>query len=111
MATIIAANGAYNHHKIKQNALAEYTAKHTRIHSVADTYQNEPQFQTVENRSRNYARSGQQKFADPFAFNQKPYTWYFEGRNLDIYKTLKQNSHRDYPDVITLHKLKVVGHY
>jgi hypothetical protein len=90
----------------------ENEARNTRMPSVANTYMTDASFQTVENLSRNYARSGQQKFADPFAFNMKPNTMeYNDGRNLSIFKTLKEYAKRDKPDVITTNPLTVVGYY
>jgi hypothetical protein len=97
--------------KIEKNALAENQMKNTRPFCVANTYKNEPEFQQAENRSRNYVRSGQQKFADPFEFHPKPYNWYFEGRNLDIHKTLEYNKKNNYPELVSVNNLRVVGRY
>lgn len=104
------ANLFYNELINKANKQDE--ARNTRMPSLANTYKNEPSFQTVQNLSRNYARSGQQKFADPFAFNMKPNIMEFNnGRNLSIFNTLKQNATRDKPDVVTINPLSVVGYY
>ncbi len=89
----------------------EMKAENTRSDSIANTYQNIPQFQIVENLSRNYARKGQQKFEDPFAFHQKPLPTKENGRNLDILNTLKFNQNKDHPELITINKLKVAGFY
>lgn len=89
----------------------EMKANNTRTESVTNTYQNIPQFQQVENLSRNYARKGQQKFEDPFAFHQKPLPTKENGRNLDILNTLKFNQNKDHPELITINPLKVAGFY
>jgi hypothetical protein len=111
MASIIKANVHFYNDRIKKHALNEYVGENTRKYSIANTYKNEPEFQPAENLSRNYARSGQQKFEDPFAFHPKPYNWYFEGRNQDIHNTLAYNSQQDYPEVITVSKLNVRDYY
>lgn len=85
--------------------------RETRIPSIVNTYQNEPQFQKVENLSRNYARSGEEKFADPFPNISRRLDWDFDGRNLHMLKTLEYNRQRDYPEVITKHPLQVIGRY
>lgn len=109
---IIKQNANLFYNELYNIANKEQEARTTRIPSVANTYKNEPSFQQVENLSRNYARSGQQKFADPFAFNMKPNTMeYYDGRNLSIFNTLKQYAARDKPDVITVNPLTVVGYY
>ena len=98
-------------HQIQKNVLNENQMKSTRPFCIANTYKYEPEFQTAENRSRNYVRKGVQKFADPFAFHPKPYNWYFEGRNLNIQKTLEYNQVTDHPELISKNNLKVVGRY
>lgn len=103
-------NGTF-FYELNRNSKYEQITDNTRMPSIANTTQNQPQFQQLENISRNYARSGQQKFADPFAFHMKPNHAYYDGRNLNILKTLAINSTRDYPDVITANPLKVVGFY
>lgn len=82
-----------------------------RMPSIANTYQNEPEFQKAENLSRNYVRTGQEKYADPFPNVSRPIDWNYDGRNLSILNTLEANRKKDYPDVITKHPLKVVGYY
>lgn len=82
-----------------------------RIPSLANTYQNQPQFQKIENVSRNYVRSGQQKYADPFPNVSRPINWYYNGRKLDILQSLQANRKPNYPEVITKNPLKVVGYY
>jgi len=89
----------------------EYDAGNTRAPSIANTRQNEPQFQQLENKSRNYMRSGYAKYADPFAFHSRPNGEYNNGRNLNILNTLVFNAKKDVPDVITANPLKVVGFY
>ena len=89
----------------------EQIAENTRMPSVANTTQNEPQFQNLFNLSCNYARTGQQKFADPFAFKTRLNNGYYDGRNLNVLKTLAINANRDTPDVFTTTPLKVVGFY
>lgn len=90
---------------------SEYLARNIPIPSVANTYQNQPKFQQLENISRNYVRVGQQKFADPFPIKSRPDTSFYNGRNLNILNTLLFNSNKDKPDVITINPLKVVGFY
>ena len=97
--------------ELNKNSKSEYNAENTRTSSIANTRQNEPQFQKLQNLSQNYARTGQQKFADPFAFHMRPNNFDFNGRNLAILNTLKQNEKKDFPDVITQTPLKVVGFY
>ena len=36
---------------------------------------------------------------------------YYDGRNLNIFNTLKQYATRDRPDIITINPLTVVGYY
>lgn len=104
------ANLFYN--KLYKIANKEQESRTTRIPSVANTYKNNSEFQQVQNLSRNFARSGQQKYADPFAFNMKPNNMeYYDGRNLNIFNTLKQYATRDRPDIITINPLTVVGYY
>ena len=82
-----------------------------RTPSIANTFQNEPEFQKAETLSLNYARTGQQKFADPFAYNQRMLSWDNNGRNLHMLNSLEANATRSYPSVITANPLKVVGFY
>ena len=89
----------------------ELKAENTRMPSLVNTYQNVPEFQTTENLSRNYARTGQQKFEDPFAYKQRKLDWTYDGRKLDILNTLKYNATKDSPDITTKHPLKVSGFY
>ena len=103
-------NGTF-FYELSRNVRSENKAENTRTSSVANTYQNLPQFQLVENLSRNYARKGQQKYADPFAYNQRMINWDYDGRNLNMLNTLRANAKKDYPDVITINPLKVVGFY
>lgn len=85
--------------------------KNTRIPSVANTYQNEPQFEKVLNKSFNFIHQGYEKYADTYPIPIKPYYDDYDGRNLNMLNTLKLNASRDKPDVITLNPLKVVGYY
>jgi len=96
---------------LKRIVQYEYDAKNIRKPSLANTYKNEPEFQKVLNLSCNYARTGQQKFKDPFAFHQRPNNFSYDGRKLAMLDTLKYNQKRDYPDVISKNYLKVVGFY
>lgn len=102
-------NTFYN--ELKRNVYNEKNRNNIYLNSIANTYKNEPQFQTVENLSRNYIRSGQPKFADPFAFHQIPLYKDNGKRNTAILDTLKANAKKDRPDVITPFPLKVVGYY
>lgn len=86
-------------------------AKMTRLFSIANTYKNEPQFQKVLNLSHNYMRVGNQKFKDPFLIKSRPYYNDYNGRNLNMLNTLKNNANKDKPDIITLNPLKVSGFY
>jgi hypothetical protein len=94
-----------------RKATDDITANETRKPSISNTYQNQSLFQNVENLSRNYARTGQQKFADPFEFHMKPNNFSYDGRNLGMLNTLKANATQDKADVITANPLKVVGFY
>lgn len=96
---------------LNRSVANEYLARNTRLPSLANTYQNEPQFQQVQNLARNYMRIGNQKFADPFAFHQRPNDFYYNGRRTAILDTLILNATRDKPDVITLNPLRVTGYY
>lgn len=93
----------------------EYETKNTRIPSYVNTYQNNPTYQITENLSRNYVRSGQEKFADVYGNrygeNKRMIDWNWNGRNLFMLDTLEYNRKKDYPDVITKNSLKVVGYY
>lgn len=103
-------NGTF-FYELNRNTKYEDISENTRTPSIANTYQNEPRFQQLENISRNYARVGQQKFADPFPIKSRPYDNYYDGRKLHILKTLAINANKDVPDVITKNPLKVVGFY
>ena len=107
---VITNNGTY-FNELNRSAKTEMIAENTRMPSIANTYKNEPQFQNLENLSRNYARKGQQLFADPFAFHMRPNDKPSNGRNLNILNTLAINAQRDSPDVITAIPLRVVGFY
>lgn len=97
--------------ELKRTANKEKQDFNIRLPSIANTYQNEPRFQTVENLSRNYARVGQQKYADPFAYKQRHLDWNYDGRILNIFRTLQANATKNFPEVITPTPLKVVGYY
>jgi len=85
--------------------------RETRMPSIVNTYQNEPKYQKAENLSRNYVRSGMQKFADPFPNNSRPLDWNYNGRNLHLLNSLEANRQRNFPEVITPNPLVVVGRY
>lgn len=89
----------------------EFKAENTRMPSIANTNMNISQFQQAENLSRNYARTGQQKFEDPFAYKQRKLDWTYDGRKLDVLNTLKYNATKDSADVYTTVPLKVSGRY
>lgn len=108
---IIANRASFIYDKILKNARNENLMKNTRTMSIANTSKYEPEFQEAENRSRNYIRTGNQKFEDPFKFYQKPYSTYNEGRNLDILNTLKYHQKNNYPELVSVNNLKVVGRY
>ncbi len=97
-------------YELSRNAKNELIANNTRMSSIANTYQNEPQYQTAENLSRNYVRKGQEIYDDPFKYVQRPLSWDYQGRNLNILNSLIMNRNRDYPDFIST-PLKVVGYY
>jgi hypothetical protein len=94
--------------RIKEN---EFKAENTRMPSLVNTYQNIPLFQQSENLSRNYARTGQQRFEDPFAYKQRMLDNSYDGRKLDVLNTLKYNATKDSPDIYTTYPLKVSGFY
>lgn len=94
--------------RIKEN---EFKAENTRMPSLVNTYQNLSEFQTAENLSRNYARIGQAKYDDPFAYKQRMLNWEYDGRKLDVLNTLKYNATKDSADVYTTYPLKVSGFY
>jgi hypothetical protein len=110
MVDVLKNNGTF-FYELDRNTRYENLTRETSIPSVVNTYQNEPQFQQLENVSRNYARTGQQKFQDPFAFKMRPNDFSYDGRNLHVLKTLRYNATKDYPDVITANPLKVAGFY
>jgi hypothetical protein len=110
MVEILRNNGTF-FNELNRNVNNENLAKNTRTPSLVNTYQNEPKFQQAQNLSCNYARIGQQKFKDPFAFHMRPYDNYYDGRILRILDTLKINAKKDYPDVKTANPLKVAGYY
>lgn len=110
MVDVLRNNGTF-FYELNRNTRYQKLAKETTIPSVVNTYQNEPKFQLVANLSRNYARVGQQKFHDPFAFHMRPYDNYYDGRKLQVLNTLRHNATVDFPDVITANPLKVVGFY
>jgi hypothetical protein len=96
---------------INRNIKSQYLAKNIRTPSIANTYKNEPLVQLNQNLSRNYRRSGNQQFADPFAFHTRPNNFSYDGRKLHMLNTLNVNANHDKVDVITLNPLKVVGYY
>ena len=108
---VLARRAPFIFNELNRIAKKEYEAENIRKPSIVNTYQNEQQFQITQNLSRNYARVGMQKFADPFAFHQRPLDFYYNGRMTAILDTLKINANRDKPDVITINPLKVVGFY
>lgn len=110
MVEILKNNGTF-FNDLNRRVKSEYDAENTRMPSVANTYQNIPQFQQAENLSRNYARVGQQKFEDPFKFHARPLDENYDGRRLQILNTLKYNAKKDYADVKTVNPLKVSGYY
>jgi hypothetical protein len=96
---------------LNRNAKSEYLGENIRKPSLANTTKNESQFQLVQNLSRNYMRTGNQIYADPFAFHMRPNNFSYDGRRVAVLDTLEVNATRDKPDVITLNPLKVVGYY
>lgn len=104
-------NNGYFFEQLKRIAINEYNYENKRIPSIVNTYKNEPEFQKVENLSRNYARSGYPIYKDPFEFHMRPQDEKYNGRNLNLLKTLIFNSNKDKPDVITVNPLKVVNYY
>ena len=107
---ILKNNGTF-FNELNRNKYTENLRNNTHLNSIVNTYQNEPKFQTVENLSRNYIRSGQFKFKDPFAFRQIPLIKESKKRNTFILDTLAANAKKDYPDIKTSIPLKVVGRY
>jgi hypothetical protein len=101
-------NREYFFKDLERKAAAQY---YVRKPSIANTRQNESEFQQAENKSRNYARSGQAKYEDPFAYHQKPINFDYDGRKLQIQETLFKNQAKHYPDVISKYHLKTVGFY
>lgn len=97
--------------ELNRNVSNEFNAENIRIPSIANTYKNEPQFQKAENLSRNYKRSGNAKYADPFEFHMRPNNFDYDGRKLQMLNTLKMNASTDKPDVISKYHLNVVGYY
>lgn len=97
--------------ELNRNVKNEFNAENTRIPSIANTYINEPQFQKVQNLSRNYMRSGNAKYADPFEFHMRRNDFDYDGRKLQMLDTLKMNASTDKPDVISKYHLNVVGYY
>jgi len=96
---------------LRRSAKSEYLGESIRTPSLANTTKNEPEFQRVENLSRNYMRTGNQIYADPFAFHMRPVNFTYDGRRVAVLDTLAVNATRDKPDVITANPLKVVGYY
>lgn len=103
-------NGTF-FYELNKRKVYEDISENTRTTSIANTYQNEPKFQQLENLSRNYMRTGNAKFANPFPIKSRPYDNYYDGRKLNILNTLAINANKDTPDVITKNPLKVVGFY
>lgn len=103
-------NGTF-FYELNKRKVYEDISENTRTTSIANTYQNEPKFQQLENLSRNYMRTGNAKFADPFPIKSRPYDNYYDGRKLNVLNTLAINATRDTPDVITTNPLKVVSFY
>lgn len=89
----------------------EKLANNTRTPSIANTYQNQPEFQKAENRSRNYARKYQQAFDDPFKYRERMMDRFVDGNNVWILKSVMQNGRKDTPDVITINKLRTIDYY
>lgn len=84
----------------------------TRSSSLSTTHKKEPLFQQAENRSRNYARAGQQVFREPAASKLRGITVYNEGRSLSILQSLERNQVFNTPDgFVQLYTLPVVTKY
>lgn len=107
---VVKNNGTF-FYQLNRNKVYENISENTRKPSIANTYKNESEVDKVYILANTYARIGQQKFADPFAFKSRPYYNEYDGRNLHILNTLKRNANLDFPDVITKNRLKVVGFY
>jgi len=103
-------NGTF-FNNLNKKVREEYYAENTRKQSIVNTYQNEPQFQKAQNLSRNYMRTGNAKYSDPFAFHMRPNNFSYDGRKLSLLNTLKLNAKPNFPEVITKNKLNVVGFY
>ena len=101
-------NREYFFKDLKRKSNAQF---YIRKPSIANTTQNEPEFQQAENRSRNYVRAGTAIYEDPFAFKQRPITFDYDNRKLQIQETLLKNAEKDYPDVTSTYHLKTVGFY
>jgi hypothetical protein len=110
MTAILKNNGTF-FSELQRTAQYQDVASRTKIPSVVNTYQNIPQFQSVENISRNYRRSGDAKYKDPFQVTSRPYYDDYDGRKLQIQNTLFMNQQKDQPDIITKYPLKVDGYY
>lgn len=96
---------------LNREAPKELKSKEIRGPSICNTYQNIPQVDPTLIKASNYKRSGAEKYADPFPNDSRPQQFENNGRNLWMLSTLEYNKQKDYPDVITKHPLKVVGHY
>jgi hypothetical protein len=110
MVSVLKNNGTF-FYELQRRAYYQDIASQTKKPSVVNTYQNIPQFQQVENISRNYRRSGDAKYKDPFQVTSRPYYDDYDGRKLQIQKTLFMNQEIHQPDIITKYPLKVDGYY
>jgi hypothetical protein len=96
---------------LNREAKKELRDKEIRANSIANTYQNEPQYQKAFNKADLDYRSGTGIYA-PIAYeqnNSRKQQFENDGRNLWMLNTLKANKKIHYPDVITAYPRKVIG--
>lgn len=96
---------------LNREAKKELRDKEIRINSIANTYQNIPQYQKAFNKADLDYRSGTAIYA-PIAYeqnNSRKQQFEYDGRNLWILDTLKANKKTHYPDSITAYPRKVIG--
>lgn len=93
---------------LSREAKKELSDKLVRSDSIANTRQYIPLNEIAFNRSVIPYRKGHEQFATTEPNVSRPIDWNYDGRNLFILNTLKQNAKRDYADVETYPR-QVIG--
>lgn len=96
---------------LKREAVKELKDKEVRLPSLANTNQYIPEYQNAFNSAYLVNRKGSGIYAPiPYEMNtSRKLNWNYDGKNLGLLNSLKQNSKYDYSDVITAYPRKQIG--